>query len=77
MGVVAPPEFGATKHPILEEHPDVMTQGEFMDVTRLQADGLTVKEIAEELGFHPATVSKWLATGGPPPRREKADESRE
>jgi transposase len=47
-----------------------------MDVTRLQADGLTIREIAEELGYHPATVSKWLAAGGPPSAREKTDETR-
>lgn len=54
----------------------MMTQGEFMDVTRLQAEGLTIKEIAAELGYHPATVSKWLTTGAPPVAREKPDESR-
>lgn len=54
----------------------MMTQGEFMDVTKLQAEGLTVKEIADELGYHPATVSKWLTAGGPPPVRVKADEHR-
>lgn len=54
----------------------MMTQGEFMDVTRLQAEGLTIKEIAEELGYHPATVSKWLTAGGPPPARVKTDESK-
>lgn len=51
----------------------MMTQGEFMDVSKLQADGLTIKEIAAELGYHPATVSKWLAAGGPPAAREVAD----
>jgi hypothetical protein len=50
----------------------MMTQGEFMDVTRLQPDGLTIKEIAAELGYHPATVSKWLAAGGPPAGRERS-----
>lgn len=54
----------------------MMTQGKFMDVTRLQAEGLTIKEIAVELGYHPATVSKWLAAGAPPPRREKAEDAR-
>ncbi len=54
----------------------MMTQGEFMDVTRLQADGLTIREIAAELGYHPATVSKWLAAGGPPAARGIADAER-
>ncbi len=54
----------------------MMTQGEFMDVTRLQAEGLTIKEIAAELGYHPATVSKWVAAGGPPAGREKTEVSR-
>ena len=54
----------------------MMTQGEFMDVTRLQAEGLTIKEIAEVLDYHPATVSKWLSEGGPPPARGKTDELR-
>ncbi|MPZ54736.1 MAG: IS21 family transposase [Acidimicrobiia bacterium] len=54
----------------------MMTQGEFMDVTRLQAEGLTIKEIAAKLGYHPATVSKWLTTGAPPAARVKTDESR-
>ena len=54
----------------------MMTQGEFMDVTKLQAEGLTVKEIAAELGYHPATVSKWLTAGGPPPARVKTDDAR-
>lgn len=54
----------------------MMTQGEFMDVTKRQADGLTIKEIADELGYHPATVSKWLSAGGPPSVRVKTDETK-
>jgi len=53
----------------------MMTQGEFMDVTRLQAEGLTIREIAAELGYHPATVSKWLEAGGPPAVRGRTDGS--
>lgn len=54
----------------------MITQGEFMDVTSLQAEGLTIKEITDELGYHPAIVSTWLAAGGSPPRRLKTEESR-
>ena len=32
-------------------------------------DGWTIFQIAEEVGEHPATVSKWLAEGPPPVRR--------
>jgi len=47
----------------------MLTQEEFMDVLALKRQGLTNIEIARELGYHPATVAKWLAGGGPPRRR--------
>jgi transposase len=47
----------------------MMTQEEYMNVKALHAGGWTIKQIAEHLGFHPATVSSWLKNGGPPPRR--------
>ncbi|HMK96026.1 MAG TPA: helix-turn-helix domain-containing protein, partial [Acidimicrobiales bacterium] len=47
----------------------MMTQEEYMNVKALRAGGWTIKQIAEHLGFHPATVSSWLRNGGPPPRR--------
>jgi len=47
----------------------MLTQEEFMDVQALKRQGLTNIEIAQELGYHPATIAKWLAEGGPPPRR--------
>jgi transposase len=47
----------------------MLTQEEFMDVLALKRQGLTNREIARELGYHPATISRWLAGGGPPPRR--------
>lgn len=47
----------------------MLTQEEFMDVVALKRQGLTNREIAHELGYHPATIAKWLAAGGPPPRR--------
>src|SRR5919199_1987681 len=40
-----------------------------MDVMALRRQGLTIAEIGNETGYHPATISKWLAAGGPPPRR--------
>ena len=47
----------------------MMTQEEYMNVKALHAGGWTIKQIAEHLGFHPATVSWWLKNGGPPPKR--------
>src|SRR5579864_726871 len=47
----------------------MMTQEEFMDVKALRAAGWTIRQIAEHLGYHPATVSAWLRNGGPPPTR--------
>jgi IS30 family transposase len=35
----------------------MMTQEEYMNVKALHAGGWTIKQIAEHLGFHPATVS--------------------
>ena len=43
-----------------------------MDVHALKNEGWTSKEIAAELGFHPATVAKWLNAGGPPERETLA-----
>jgi len=49
----------------------MLTQEEFVnDVLALKHQGLTIAEIAQELGYHPATISKWLASGGPPERRQ-------
>jgi transposase len=47
----------------------MLTQEEFMDVQALKRQGLTKIEIARELGYHPATIAKWLAEGPPPRRR--------
>jgi hypothetical protein len=48
----------------------MMTQEEYVDeVLALVRQGKTIKEIGQELGYHPATVSKWLKAGGPPPSR--------
>ena len=49
----------------------MMTQEEFMDVMAMKRQGMSIKEIAEETGYHPSTISSWLKHGGPPPRRRK------
>ena len=48
----------------------MLTQEEYMDVLKLHRQGFTIAEIADELGYHPATISRWIKDGGPPPARE-------
>jgi transposase len=48
----------------------MLTQEEYMNVLKLRHEGFTITEIADELGYHPATISRWIAAGGPPPNRE-------
>ena len=45
-----------------------------MDLYSLKNEGWTNTEIAEELGYHPATVGKWLKAGDPPERVAAAGE---
>jgi len=47
----------------------MLTQEEYMDVLGMRSQGWTIAEIARETNYHPATVSKWLKEGGPPPAR--------
>lgn len=48
----------------------MLTQEEYVQrVLELKRQGFTIAEIAGEVGYHPATISKWLKTGGPPPAR--------
>ena len=47
----------------------MLSQEEYVDVLALRRQGLTIAEIAAETGYHPATIGKWLAAGGPPERR--------
>ena len=54
----------------------MMTQEEYMDLLALRHQGKTIKEIADELGYHPATVSGWIKNGGPPPARTIAPAER-
>lgn len=46
-----------------------------MDVLAMKRQGMSFREIGDELGYHPATISKWVKAGGPPPARtvEEAD----
>lgn len=52
----------------------MMTREEHMNVTALHAAGWTIRQIAQHLDYHPATVSGWLKAGGPPPRRKAREE---
>jgi transposase len=55
----------------------MMSQEEYMEqVLALRRQGLTIKEVAAAIGYHPATVSFWLKNGGPPAARAVADEER-
>jgi hypothetical protein len=48
----------------------MLTREEYMDVLGRRRLGWTINEIADDLGYHPATVSKWLkASGHRPPGR--------
>jgi transposase len=54
----------------------MLNQEDYVKVLDLHRQGWTKKEIAAELGYHPATVAKWLRSDGPPGRREVPDEAR-
>jgi transposase len=54
----------------------MMTQEEFMDVLAMKRQGMSFKEIGDELGYHPATIAKWVKDGGPPPARRVEDSDR-
>lgn len=54
----------------------MMTQEEYMDLLALRRQGKTIAEIADELGYHPATVSGWMKNGGPPSARTVAPAER-
>jgi transposase len=47
----------------------MMTQEEFMEVQVLRSAGWTINQIAEHVGYHPATIRSWLKSGGPPAKR--------
>jgi transposase len=50
----------------------MLSQEEFMDLCALKRQGLSNREIASQLGYHPATIGKWLRAGGPPEKRAVA-----
>lgn len=54
----------------------MITQEEYMDVLAMRRQGMSFKEIGEELGYHPATISFWVRNGGPPPARTVDDADR-
>jgi transposase len=54
----------------------MMNQEDYVKVADLHRQGWTKKEIAAELGYHPATIAKWLRSDGPPIRREVPDDVR-
>jgi transposase len=54
----------------------MLTQEEYMDVLALKRQGWTNAEIADELGYHPATISNWIRNGGPPTQRAVAASER-
>lgn len=54
----------------------MLTQEEYVDLLDLRRQGWTIAEIGEELGYHPATIGKWLKAGGPPKRRVVPDSKR-
>lgn len=54
----------------------MLCQEDYVKVLDLHRQGWTKKEIAAELGYHPATISKWLTAGGPPTARVVPDAER-
>ena len=54
----------------------MMTQEEFMDVLAMRRQGMSFVEIGDRLGYHPATIAKWVKAGGPPVARQVADADR-
>ena len=51
----------------------MMTQEEFMDVLAMKRRGMSFKEIGDELGYHPATIAKWVKAGGPTTARPRSN----
>ena len=64
---------GATSGRSLRNQPELsrlmLTKEEYEQVVALRAQGLTIKDTARLLGYHPATISKWIRAGGPPDAR--------
>ena len=47
-----------------------------MDVLAMRRQGMSYVEIGTVTGYHPATISKWVREGGPPPARTVAEADR-
>lgn len=47
----------------------MMNQETYVKVHELRKQGRTLEEIADETGFHPATISIQLKADGPPIKR--------
>jgi transposase len=53
----------------------MMNQEMYVRIRRLREQGWTLEEIAEETGFHPATISNRLKRGEPPTTRRVPDDA--
>ena len=51
----------------------MVNQETYVKITHLREQGWTIREIAEETGFHPATIAGRLKTEEPPTRRGQVD----
>jgi transposase len=51
----------------------MMNQETYVRINDLHSQDWTLKEIAAETGFHPVTIKKHLANGGPPKKRAVSD----
>ena len=51
----------------------MMTQESYVNIEDLHKQGWTIREIAAETGYHPATISRRLREGPPLARRVAAD----
>jgi transposase len=54
----------------------MMTKLEYERVVALRSQGLAITEIARQLGYHPATITKWIRAGGPPDGRSRSESDR-
>lgn len=52
----------------------MMNQETYVYINDLYSQDWTLKEIAAETGFHPVTIKKHLANGGPPKKRAVSDD---
>ncbi len=54
----------------------MMNQETYVNIKDLREQGWTITEIADETGFHPATISKRLKHGPPPSKRAAPDSAK-